>query len=795
MHAHLLSALWLQGCSLNGSAPTSDMVRPAPSAEEQEDQFAAMGYFDEELADAGEGGRAPGANRDMVPARFTELLPPEDQPEPEPMAAPPPPADASPEGNSRTWFPETFLFSPRLVTGADGAGELTVTVPDRLTTWRVLGLAHARSGATAGDVLTFQGTLPVYVDPVVPPFLRTGDQLRLPIQMVNTTAQSQTLSLAVTAEGAGFVQGGDQAVTIPANGSALQSIVVTAERPGALVVQTTLGAEDAIVQSIDVHPTGHPVQSEHSGVLSAPSPLSTAADAQATPDSGRARLVVYPGALSVLKSELLNISVRSEQISAMSLDDILSGTSPHVEIPSALSTHAYALMLAARGPAFLEQMGSSHDPEALRTLRLTTTQRIVRSMRSLTSAEATLLVEATLSHPDDPVLQRVGMQMVNHLLRNQLPDGTLADGDGWTLQRLLVATANTSAALTRSLPLIDDPEQQQRIQRALLLAGTAQRRLAQQINDPYTAAAVVVGGGLDDALTAQLQQLVRDGVAVEDGRRQLTIPDGVVRADGRRPSLAEANALAAMALQGDAEAAAWIDDLGSSILAAYSPGHGWGDGQASLHCLQALMTLFDEPLPEQLTITMEMDGVVIAEGQFDRSKLTEVLILDAIGLDMSQPHQFTAQAQPSIAGLGYTLSAVHRTPWGAPPTNAGLQAELVVPSTLIAGQPTTVSLQAAAPAGVRFSVEHELPAGVLADEQSLNDLVDNDQLQSVHIEDGLIRMQVDALNPGEALNIQYTVVPTLAGRLHSGPLRLSSLSSDAETVHYPPSIWEIRSQQ
>lgn len=76
------------------------------------------------------------------------------------------PTEAAP---TRAWFPETFLFEPLVVTDATGLAQVSVKVPDRLTTWRVLALAHSRSGAQGGAVTSFLGTLPVYVDPIVPP--------------------------------------------------------------------------------------------------------------------------------------------------------------------------------------------------------------------------------------------------------------------------------------------------------------------------------------------------------------------------------------------------------------------------------------------------------------------------------------------------------------------------------------------------------------------------------------------------------------------------------------------------
>ncbi len=81
---------------------------------------------------------------------------------------------------TRAWFPETFLFNPLIVTDASGRADVKVKVPDRLTTWHVLALAHSREGAQAGTTTDFLGTLPTYVDPVVPKQLVAGDEVRLP---------------------------------------------------------------------------------------------------------------------------------------------------------------------------------------------------------------------------------------------------------------------------------------------------------------------------------------------------------------------------------------------------------------------------------------------------------------------------------------------------------------------------------------------------------------------------------------------------------------------------------------
>jgi len=135
----------------------------------------------------------------------------------------------SAEGPARAWFPETFLFEPLVVTDDHGAATVPVRVPDRLTTWHVLALAHSRSGAQGGTTASFLGTLPAYVDPVIPPFLVMGDEIKLPIQMINTTPAAIASTLSIEADNAA-IKGAQGARTIPAQGSLLEYATLSATR-------------------------------------------------------------------------------------------------------------------------------------------------------------------------------------------------------------------------------------------------------------------------------------------------------------------------------------------------------------------------------------------------------------------------------------------------------------------------------------------------------------------------------------------------------------------------------------
>ena len=170
---------------------------------------------------------------------------------------------------TRAWFPETFLFEPLVVTDDRGAATVPVRVPDRLTTWRVLALAHGRNGAQGGAVTSFLGTLPAYVDPIVPKTLIVGDEIKLPIQLVNTTDKPLASNLTTTAVHA-TVTGATGPRTIPAQGNLVDFARLVVDHVGPAQLKVGLGSTDSVLRAIDVRPAGKPVTTTRGGTLAAP---------------------------------------------------------------------------------------------------------------------------------------------------------------------------------------------------------------------------------------------------------------------------------------------------------------------------------------------------------------------------------------------------------------------------------------------------------------------------------------------------------------------------------------------
>jgi alpha-2-macroglobulin len=123
-------------------------------------------------------------------------------------------------GVIRQNFEDTAYWVGDLVTGADGRGQVTFTLPDNLTTWQIAvrGLnAATQVGETTLDLVTSKELL---VRPVTPRFLVVGDHVQLAAVVQNNT--NGTLEAVVTLQTSGLElddpAATSQMATIPANG-------------------------------------------------------------------------------------------------------------------------------------------------------------------------------------------------------------------------------------------------------------------------------------------------------------------------------------------------------------------------------------------------------------------------------------------------------------------------------------------------------------------------------------------------------------------------------------------------
>lgn len=122
----------------------------------------------------------------------------------------------------REEFPDTAYWNPALVTDAEGRGQVTITLPDSLTTWNIdaRGLtADTKVGQTEAQLVS---TKPLLIRPVTPRFLVGGDHALMAAVVNNNTSDALTVTVSLQSEG--FVlddpDKAAQEVEVPANGRA-----------------------------------------------------------------------------------------------------------------------------------------------------------------------------------------------------------------------------------------------------------------------------------------------------------------------------------------------------------------------------------------------------------------------------------------------------------------------------------------------------------------------------------------------------------------------------------------------
>lgn len=120
----------------------------------------------------------------------------------------------------RERFPDTAFWQADIITGADGKAQVTVQLPDSLTTWQVetRGVTEdTRVGQTKTEVIT---TKDLIVRPVTPRFLVAGDHLELAAIVQNNTTEPISGEIELHSDGVILDEAGAvrQAFDLPANG-------------------------------------------------------------------------------------------------------------------------------------------------------------------------------------------------------------------------------------------------------------------------------------------------------------------------------------------------------------------------------------------------------------------------------------------------------------------------------------------------------------------------------------------------------------------------------------------------
>lgn len=121
----------------------------------------------------------------------------------------------------RQRFPDTAYWDANVITGPNGEANVSVVLPDNLTTWRMEARAF-----TVDDLLVGQATQdiissrPLLVRPQTPRFFVVGDQVTLGTGVNNNTDQALSVQVSLEAEGLTLKSEAIQTIDVPAHGQA-----------------------------------------------------------------------------------------------------------------------------------------------------------------------------------------------------------------------------------------------------------------------------------------------------------------------------------------------------------------------------------------------------------------------------------------------------------------------------------------------------------------------------------------------------------------------------------------------
>ena len=106
--------------------------------------------------------------------------------------------ESAPEVSYRENLAETAFFMPTLLTDAKGNTSLKFTLPESVTTWRFMALAHdkeMRQGFLADEAIAQKQLM---IQPRMPRFLRQGDKAKVSASVANLSDKQQTVKATMT---------------------------------------------------------------------------------------------------------------------------------------------------------------------------------------------------------------------------------------------------------------------------------------------------------------------------------------------------------------------------------------------------------------------------------------------------------------------------------------------------------------------------------------------------------------------------------------------------------------------
>jgi uncharacterized protein YfaS (alpha-2-macroglobulin family) len=172
----------------------------------------------------------------------------------------------------RTYFPETLVWRPEVITDKHGRAHITFPMADSVTAWKMSVLASNEAGEVGIAEKELRSFQPFFIELDPPKILTEGDQISLPVVLRNYTEQAQTVTAEMQPEPwMSILSAAQQSVTIAAGGDASSVFSFRASKSAQAATQRVTArnavAGDAVERELAVHPNGQEISFGTSRVL------------------------------------------------------------------------------------------------------------------------------------------------------------------------------------------------------------------------------------------------------------------------------------------------------------------------------------------------------------------------------------------------------------------------------------------------------------------------------------------------------------------------------------------------
>ena len=121
----------------------------------------------------------------------------------------------------REEFSDTAYWNPVIVTDQNGAAQVTLTLPDNLTTWVMRGVGLTNDTLVGEGTVELVSTMPLLIRPVAPRFFVVDDRAQLAANVTNNTDDPMEVDVTLATDD-GIIIADDspavQTVEVPARG-------------------------------------------------------------------------------------------------------------------------------------------------------------------------------------------------------------------------------------------------------------------------------------------------------------------------------------------------------------------------------------------------------------------------------------------------------------------------------------------------------------------------------------------------------------------------------------------------